>query len=58
MLNNEKYIGNERLLGSVKGDFEFYDERCHYRQDTVVDIYIPVKRHNDRISGRKGDKGC
>jgi AraC family transcriptional regulator len=27
-----------------KFDFEFYDERCHHRQDTVMDIYIPVKK--------------
>ncbi len=33
-----------------KFDFEFYDERCHHRQDTVMDIYIPVKKHNDRMS--------
>lgn len=26
----------------TKLDFEFYDERCHYRQDTVMDIYVPV----------------
>lgn len=23
-------------------DFEFYDERCHFRPDTVMDIYVPV----------------
>lgn len=27
-----------------KLDFEFYDERCHHRQDTVMEIYIPVKK--------------
>jgi AraC family transcriptional regulator len=27
-----------------KFDFEFYDERCHHRQDTVMDIYIPIKK--------------
>lgn len=27
-----------------KFDFEFYDERCHFRQDTVMEIYIPVKK--------------
>ena len=32
------YVYDERKL-----DFEFYDERCHHRQDTVMDIYIPVK---------------
>lgn len=33
------YIYDESKL-----DFEFYDERCHYRQDTVMDIYIPVRK--------------
>lgn len=23
--------------------FEYYDERCHYRKDSVMDIYIPIK---------------
>lgn len=23
--------------------FEYYDERCHYRKDAVMDIYIPIK---------------
>lgn len=32
------YIYDERKL-----DFEFYDERCHHRKDTVMDIYIPVR---------------
>lgn len=27
-----------------KLDFEFYDERCHHRKDTVMEIYIPVKK--------------
>ncbi len=26
----------------TKLDFEFYDERCHFRPDTVMDIYVPV----------------
>lgn len=26
-----------------KHDFEYYDERCHFRTDTVMDIYVPVK---------------
>lgn len=33
------YIYNEDKL-----DFEFYDERCHYRTDTVMEIYVPIKR--------------
>lgn len=27
-----------------KMDFEFYDERCHFRPDAVMEIYMPVKR--------------
>lgn len=27
-----------------KLDFEFYDERCHFRPDSTMDIYIPVKK--------------
>lgn len=23
--------------------FEYYDERCHYREDSVMDIYIPIR---------------
>lgn len=26
-----------------KIDFEFYDERCHFRPDTVMEIWIPIK---------------
>ncbi|AVP55214.1 AraC family transcriptional regulator [Clostridium tetani] len=33
------YVYDESKL-----DFEFYDERCHYRQDTVMEIYVPVKK--------------
>jgi AraC family transcriptional regulator len=33
------YIYDEGKL-----DFEFYDERCHYRPDTVMEIYVPVKK--------------
>jgi len=36
---NSGYIYDES-----KHDFEFYDERCHGRPDTVMDIYVPVKR--------------
>jgi AraC family transcriptional regulator len=27
-------------------DFEFYDERCHGRKDTVMEIYVPVIKSN------------
>ena len=44
-----KYIFNEWFTNSgyeyndSKMDFEFYDERCHFRKDTVMEIYVPVK---------------
>lgn len=43
-----KYIFEEWFKDSgyvfdeEKIDFEFYDERCHHRQDTVMDIYVPI----------------
>ncbi|NGM82008.1 AraC family transcriptional regulator [Paenibacillus sp. 7124] len=43
-----KYIFEEWFKDSgyeydeTKLDFEFYDERCHFRPDTVMDIYVPV----------------
>ena len=33
---------SEFIYDEDKIDFEFYDERCHHRKDTVMDIYIPV----------------
>lgn len=44
-----KYIFEEWFPGSGydyddgKLDFEFYDERCHSRVDTVMEIYVPVR---------------
>lgn len=32
-----KYIFDESKM-----DFEFYDERCHGREDTVIEIYSPI----------------
>ena len=26
--------------------FEYYDERCHYQEDAIMDIYIPIKDSN------------
>lgn len=40
---NSEYIYDER-----KVDFEFYDERCHSRSDSVMEIYIPVVKKRDR----------
>lgn len=34
---DSKYIFDESKM-----DFEFYDERCHGRKDTVMEIYIPI----------------
>lgn len=36
---DSRYVYDESKL-----DFEFYDERCHHRQDTVMDIYVPIKK--------------
>ena len=35
---------SEYIYDESKIDFEFYDERCHHRIDTVMDIYIPIKK--------------
>ena len=32
-----------------KMDFEFYDERCHFRPDAVMEIYVPVKRAGTEV---------
>lgn len=41
---DSKYIYDESKM-----DFEFYDERCHSRKDTVMEIYIPVlEKKNDK----------
>lgn len=33
----------EYEIDETREAFEYYDERCHYRKDAVMDIYIPVK---------------
>lgn len=35
---------SEYIYDESKIDFEFYDERCHHRKDTVMDIYIPIRK--------------
>jgi len=35
---------SEYIYDEGKMDFEFYDERCHHRKDTVMDIYVPIKK--------------
>jgi len=48
-----KYIFEEWFKDSgyvyddSKLDFEFYDERCHSRPDTVMEIYVPVKKSTE-----------
>ncbi len=43
-----KYIFEEWFPGSgyeydeSKLDFEYYDERCHSRTDTVMEVYVPI----------------
>lgn len=50
--NTWKYIFEEWFKDSgyvydeSKLDFEFYDERCHFRPDTVMEIYVPIKKIN------------
>lgn len=40
---NEWFLSNEYEYDSSRMDFEFYDERCHYLKDSVMEIYIPIK---------------
>jgi AraC family transcriptional regulator len=48
--NTWKYIFEEWFAKSnyvfdeSKLDFEFYDERSHFHKDSVMDIYVPVKK--------------
>ena len=32
------------VFDESKVDYEFYDERCHFLKDSVMEIYIPVKK--------------
>lgn len=47
--NTWKYIfeewfeTSEYVFDEAKLDFEFYDERCHFRPDSVAEIWVPVK---------------
>lgn len=44
-----KYIFNEwfsdcdYIFDESRYDFEYYDERCHYLENSTMDIYIPIK---------------
>ncbi|MGL4737747.1 MAG: AraC family transcriptional regulator [Cellulosilyticaceae bacterium] len=48
-----KYIFEEWFKDSgymydeSKIDFEFYDERCHGRIDTVMEIYVPIRKMSE-----------
>lgn len=48
--NTWKYIfeewfkDSEYVFDESKFDFEFYDERCHGRKDTVMEIYVPIQK--------------
>jgi len=33
----------EYKYDETRNDFEYYDERCHYCKDSVMEIYIPIK---------------
>ncbi len=40
----EWFPGSGYQYDDSKLDFEFYDERCHHLPNSVMDIYVPVKR--------------
>jgi AraC family transcriptional regulator len=41
---NEWFTDSGYEYDQSKLDFEFYDERCHNRQDSVMEIWIPIKK--------------
>jgi AraC family transcriptional regulator len=40
---SSSYVFDESKL-----DYEFYDERCHSRPDSVMEIYVPVKKKTNK----------
>ncbi|MFF2912868.1 effector binding domain-containing protein [Paenibacillus sp. NPDC057934] len=42
------FPGSNYIYDEGKLDFEFYDERCHSRVDTVMEIYVPVKERMEQ----------
>ncbi|MNP39258.1 Bacterial transcription activator, effector binding domain [compost metagenome] len=42
----EWFINDQYKYDETRLDFEFYDERCHFRPDTVMDIYVPIIEKN------------
>jgi len=40
----EWFAKSDYVFDESKLDFEFYDERCHFKTDSVMEIYVPVKK--------------
>lgn len=38
----EWFKDSDYVFDEDKLDFEYYDERCHWRKDTVMEIYVPI----------------
>jgi AraC family transcriptional regulator len=43
---DEWFSNCDYVFDEERYDFEFYDERCHYLENSTMDIYIPVKIAN------------
>lgn len=41
----EWFKNSEYKFDESKIDFEFYDERCHSRVDTIMEIYVPIVKY-------------
>lgn len=39
----EWFSSSDYVYDESRYDFEFYDERCHYLENSTMDIYIPIK---------------
>lgn len=40
---SEWFLNCNYIFDESRYDFEFYDERCHYLENSIMDIYIPIK---------------
>ena len=40
---NEWFLDCDYIFDESRYDFEFYDEICHYLENSTMDIYIPIK---------------
>lgn len=40
---NNWFLTSEYEYDSSRMDFEFYDERCHYLRDSIMEIFIPIR---------------